>query len=691
MVAAQVANPERLAAVGATGLASNTDDPAFDRIARLASRLLGAPFGFVTLVDDHHSNWLACVGMPSDDRSERHTRVEESFCQYVVGLGDVLLIDDARSDARTRHNPSIESMGVVAWAGAPLRSPGGDVLGTVCVVDTEARSWTADDAALLIELSALAGELVERDRQGVLDHRSRSILEAMMARSPGGFGFLDTELRFRLVNEALAKINDTAAADHLGRSLAEIVPEMAEQLDPLIRSVLSTGEPIADVEVTARPSASPNDELVCSVGYFRIDDGDEPLGIGALVADVTERAHDRRRLEQLAKLTRRMSSAETVDQVATAIVHDGPPVVGADRMVVGQADSQTGVFELLAAEDPTKISSFQPVRGDRPLFDRVLATGETVLVGSRAQRLIEYPSDVEIADAVGVVATATVPLRRPDHSIFGLLTAGWNYEVARDDFPVAQLEVIADLCAQTLGRARAGVDRRALVSSLQTALLSPPPLVKDIEVAVRYVPAIDSLGFGGDWFDVVPIDSRRTALIVGDVVGHNAGAAARMSQLRTVISTLVQTGTSPSELFRRCDEVLDLRNQTTMATVAAVIVDTEAKTLSTVLAGHPPPLLMPRDGPAARLPAGLRPPLGVGADRRDPVTVPYEPGSTLLVYTDGLIESRGGDIDADIEALTARLGRVGRGTPENVAEGLLRVGADRASDGDDIALVVARL
>ena len=130
MVAAQVANPERLAAVGATGLASNTDDPAFDRIARLASRLRGAPFGFVTLVDDHHSNWLACVGMPSDDRSERHTRVEESFCQYVVGLGDVLLIDDARSDARTRHNPSIESMGVVAWAGAPLRSTEGDVLGT---------------------------------------------------------------------------------------------------------------------------------------------------------------------------------------------------------------------------------------------------------------------------------------------------------------------------------------------------------------------------------------------------------------------------------------------------------------------------------------------------------------------------------------------------------------------------------
>ena len=128
-------------------------------------------------------------------------------------------------------------------------------------------------------------------------------------------------------------------------------------------------------------------------------------------------------------------------------------------------------------------------------------------------------------------------------------------------------------------------------------------------LAGKTLPLFDSLGFGGDWFDVVPIDSRRTALIVGDVVGHNAGAAARMSQLRTVISTLVQTGTSPSELFRRCDEVLGLRNQTTMATVAAVIVDTEAKTLSTVLAGHPPPLLMPRDGPAARLaPRG-----GVGA------------------------------------------------------------------------------
>ncbi len=691
MVAARVADPDRLAAVASTGLTNTSDDPAFDLIATMARRLLAAPFGYVTVVDDRSSHWLASVGMDDGEPAQRRNPVEESFCQYVIGMGDVLMIDDARCDARTRNNPSVESMGLVAWAGAPLRSVGGEILGTVCVVDTEVRSWTADDAWLLSELAALAGLLADRGREATLARRSQSIYHAMLERSPAGFGFLDTELRYRMVNAALATINGTPAADHVGRTSAEILPGMADELDPVIRSVLASGKPVIDLEISGSSTARPRDERVCSVGYFRIDDDDEPLGVGALVVDVTERVQDRRRLEQLAVLTQRMSSAETVDQVATAIVHDGPAVVGADRMVVGQADSQTGVFELLAAEDPTRISSFQPVRGDRPLFDRVLATGETVLVGSRAQRLLEYPSDVDLADSVGVVATATVPLCRPDHSIFGLLTAGWNHEVARDEFPLAELKVIADLCAQTLGRARAGVDRRALVSSLQTALLIPPPPVDHIEVAVRYVPASDSLGFGGDWFDVVPIDSRRTALIVGDVVGHNAVAAARMSQMRTVISTLVQTGTPLCELYRRCDEVLGLRNQTTMATVAAVIVDTEARTLSTVLAGHPPPLLMPLDGPVVRLPAGLRPPLGVGAELREPVTVPFQPGSTLLVYTDGLIESRNGDIDADIEALTARLGLLGARSPEAVADGLLGHGADLVSDGDDIAVVVARL
>jgi serine phosphatase RsbU (regulator of sigma subunit) len=162
-VAAAVRSLSRLAAVHSTGLLDTPADPDFDRLAGLAANLLDAPYAFVTLVDDTRSFWKSCIGTDSDDLAQRQNPVEESFCQYVVETREPLIVGDTRADAVTAGNPSIESMGVLAWAGFPVFAPDGEVLGSFCVVDTTTREWSDRDVEVLDVLSkAVASEFALR-------------------------------------------------------------------------------------------------------------------------------------------------------------------------------------------------------------------------------------------------------------------------------------------------------------------------------------------------------------------------------------------------------------------------------------------------------------------------------------------------------------------------------------------------
>jgi len=155
-VPATIFDPARLAAVKATGLIDAPVEEAFDRLAEVAAALLDAPFALVTLVDSGRCFWMSFVGPGTAGVDARENPVEESFCQYVVGAGEKLVVGDVRSDPRTRSNPTIEAMGVAAWAGYPVFSPDGQILGTFCVVDTRVREWTAQDEHVLDVLSQSA-------------------------------------------------------------------------------------------------------------------------------------------------------------------------------------------------------------------------------------------------------------------------------------------------------------------------------------------------------------------------------------------------------------------------------------------------------------------------------------------------------------------------------------------------------
>ena len=150
----------RLAAVRATRLLDSGAEESFDRLTRLAAELLDVPYALVTLVDERRCFWKSCFGIDESDPALRQQPVKDSFCQYVVASGEPLLAGDTANDPRTAGNPSITALGAAAWAGFPMRGPQGEVLGTLCVVDTRVRTWSDRDARVLETLAAVAGNEV---------------------------------------------------------------------------------------------------------------------------------------------------------------------------------------------------------------------------------------------------------------------------------------------------------------------------------------------------------------------------------------------------------------------------------------------------------------------------------------------------------------------------------------------------
>ncbi len=153
-VVAAVRNPARLAALRSLRLLDTAADPAFDRLTRLAAKLLQVPVVLVSLVDEHRQFFKSCIGLPEPWASERETPLSHSFCQHTVATGQPLVITDARLDPLVRDNLAIPDLHVIAYAGIPLITTDGYVLGSLCAIDTQPRAWTADDLAILSDLAA---------------------------------------------------------------------------------------------------------------------------------------------------------------------------------------------------------------------------------------------------------------------------------------------------------------------------------------------------------------------------------------------------------------------------------------------------------------------------------------------------------------------------------------------------------
>jgi anti-sigma regulatory factor (Ser/Thr protein kinase) len=226
------------------------------------------------------------------------------------------------------------------------------------------------------------------------------------------------------------------------------------------------------------------------------------------------------------------------------------------------------------------------------------------------------------------------------------------------------------------------------VTLQQSVLPGQLPEIERLDVAVRYLPGRNELEVGGDWYDVIDLGSNRVGVVVGDVVGKGVIAASAMAQLRNALRVYALDGLKPSSVLSRLAELARTVG-TPFATVAYLVIDHERGVCRYASAGHPPPLHLRRGWPPVFLEGGRSTPIGIGLDTRArQASIDLEPGDLLLLYTDGLVESRTLTLNEGMDRLCEAV----ESAPESLDELLDHVGEQLSVDTrqDDVALVAIR-
>ena len=314
---------------------------------------------------------------------------------------------------------------------------------------------------------------------------------------------------------------------------------------------------------------------------------------------------------------------------------------------------------------------------------RAARTGEAVWAGGE-------PEGAEQVAAVPLV------LGGPERPL-GVLVLRFPEQPAASVRDRAAVLTLAGQCAQALDRARLHQVEHDVADVLQRSLLPRElPALPRLRAAARYLPSAVGVAAGGDWYDLLPTGPTTVALVVGDVVGHGATAAAVMGQLRSALAAYLLDGHSPAAALERLDRFARRVPGSAGSTCVCLVLDWAAGELCWARAGHPPVLLLEAAGPRF-LDDGGGTVLGVTG--RPPYTEAralVTPGSSVLLYTDGLVERRGEVIDDGLERLARAAAAIRDLAPEDIVAGLAggASGAGALGDPDqpdDVALVAVRL
>ncbi|MER6850990.1 SpoIIE family protein phosphatase [Streptomyces flaveolus] len=446
-------------------------------------------------------------------------------------------------------------------------------------------------------------------------------------------------------------------------------------------------------------------------GYIRRDETGRPRRIIGILRDATQELGDvearreqadldeaRRQQTNVVQLTTAaLAHARTVDEVIDALKDtQGLTHLGATSVVMGLVEADR---ILLVAEGPD--GSF--VHGTR-----VTGVGEdypmSEAVRTLSPRFIESPQ--EFAErypvlwphlaGLHVTSAAYLPLIAQAQPIgaIGLLYSD-RYGFSPEDRNV--LVALGSSIAQSLQRAMLYEQEMDLAESLQQALLPRTiPSVPGADVAVRYRAATIGGAFGrdigGDWYDLIPLPGGRVGAVIGDVQGHDTHAAAVMGQLRIVLRAYAAEGHPPATVMARASAFLHELDTDRFATCLYAEADLTTGVVQVVRAGHLDPLLRHGDGKCRRIPVEGGLPLGLSAEfgrLAYPVgTIELDPGNTLLLCTDGLVEEPGADLDDGMRALT-ELVAAGPQDVRKLADRLIEAAEQRGGD-DDVALLVLR-
>ncbi|WP_051767452.1 SpoIIE family protein phosphatase [Streptomyces sp. NRRL S-37] len=285
-------------------------------------------------------------------------------------------------------------------------------------------------------------------------------------------------------------------------------------------------------------------------------------------------------------------------------------------------------------------------------------------------------------------AWAFLPLIASGHPV-GSCILGWSTPHRFTPEERTALTALGGLTAQAMERARLYDAESAVARGLQEGLLPHRlPAIDGLLTTGRYLPGTQGMAIGGDWYDVIRT-GRGVALVIGDVEGHSVGAAAVMGQLRSAVHAFAASGRPPQEVITHTNRLLAELETDVFATCCYMELDPVTGRVLAVRAGHPPPLLRHPDGhtESLDLPGGVL--LGVQPEAVYPVTeLTLAPGSVLALYTDGLVEVPGGDIETGIEVVRRCLARSRADSVEELADRLVRTARRTEDRPDDVALLL---
>ncbi|MEJ5868359.1 SpoIIE family protein phosphatase [Pseudokineococcus sp. 5B2Z-1] len=533
----------------------------------------------------------------------------------------------------------------------------------------------------------------------------RRVLESMSA----AFFSLDREWRFTYVNAEAERLLGLRRDELLGGVVWELFPAApGSPFDVEYRGAVAEGRP----RVFEAHYPAPLDRWY-EVRAFPVDDG-----LSVYFTDVTERrALQEREVQEAARreVLSRVSAelAATLDpeaavarlaQLVVPLLADWSVVtlVRDDGRLqdVGWWHAEEELRPLVEVYARHRLEALE----DASYLDRALAEGRLVEVPEPAHasiaRILRPGRAAEVLATLAPRWAAIVPLVARGRTL-GVLTVfrgEGRGGPGEEDMAVARQ--LAERAGVGLDNARLYRAQLSLAEELQRSLLTAPPAPDHTEIAVRYVPAAEAARVGGDWYDAFLQRDGDTVVVIGDVVGHDTAAAAAMGQLRGLLRGIAfHHGAGPAETLAGLDAAMEGLLLETTATAVVVRVeqtpDMRAEGLTRLRwsnAGHPPPMLATPDGEVHQLLAARTDLLlGILPDtRRHEGTAVVDRGSTLLLYTDGLVERRDQGLQQGLARLRRELSDVAHLPLEEVLDELLERLRPEASH-DDVALLAVRL
>jgi PAS domain S-box-containing protein len=521
----------------------------------------------------------------------------------------------------------------------------------------------------------------------------------------------DPDGRIRHVNRALEETVGRTASELIGRTLDELGPRADVGIDEAQRGELIAGT-LLHYEFERRltgPRGTTIPVLV-SASLARPGNGSPTTQPDLILQlqDLRERRRAQRDREQLIRAQSARAQAEAAAerlQVMQSIAAAVLGAVGLEELLRELLDRILDALDVdraaaVLTDDARPIAARAAVGVDT-IVDReareavVDGVVERVALERRAVAIADVPAAGIDAHSLGGAITSLLAVPLFDGGrVIGSIQVGTLTRRDFDDETVGLLRLAADRAGLAIGRTRLYERERRIAQELQRSLLPKRlPNVAGVALGARYEPGENGTAVGGDWYDAVALPSGRVALAVGDVVGRGIEAASTMGQMRSALRAILMQADDTGRMADRLNRfTLSLgSDEAMMTTVVLAILEPGTGTLRFTNAGHPPPLLIGADGHAAYLDERPAPPMGVLATPRyKQHTARLQPGATLVLYTDGLVEEPTEVLDVGLE----RLRDAARGAGSDVdatCELLLQTASRDAARSDDVTLLVVRL